>query len=244
MKNLSKIFIFILAFQVEVRVRASSGVLEQPEACLKAQETCAVQVLKSGFHHINKSESFHATPGTTVMRFSGAQWRLIQGALWVEKGALEVQTPYADLKASQGQYWALSQKDRVVIRNMDANLMVTLRDGKVVQVPEGFEFWVAGVDSVGKTQYGMIRPIDMKEHLPLWNSLFVGSKDHFKKEIERYKITWGDLTLKSSAIYKEIINRQIAADEAAQRAHELRQQKIAEDIRRRREMFWHRSFER
>lgn len=244
MKKFAKVLLFILAFQLEVRVRASTETLQQPEACLQGQDTCAVQVLKSGFHLTNKTQSFHATPGATVMRLSSTQWRLMKGSVWVEKGALEVQSAYADMKAKHGQYWVLSQDDRVVIRNMDADLSVTMRDGKVVQVPEGFEFWVAGVDSEGKTDYGMIRPIDMKEHLPLWNSLYVGTKENFKKEVERYKITWGDLAVKSAAIYKEIINRKIAADEASQKAQELRAKQKADEARRLRQMYWHRSFER
>lgn len=244
MKKFAKILIFILAFQLEVRVRASTETLQEPEACLQGKSACAVQVLKSGFHLTNNSQSFHATPGATVMRLSAAQWRLIKGTVWVEKGALEVQTAYADMKASHGQYWVIDQEDRVIVRNMDANLAVTLRDGKVVQVPEGFEFWVAGVDSQGKTDYGMIRPIEMKEHLPLWNSLYVGTKENFKKEVERYKITWGDLAAKSAAIYKEIINRKIAAEEASEQAQALRAKQKADEARRVRQMYWQRSFER
>lgn len=244
MRKVTKVLIFILAFQIEVRVRASADTLEQPAFCLKSQDSCAVQVLKSGFHVVNKTQSFHATPGATVMRLTHDQWRLIKGNLWVEKGALEVQTPFADAKSTRGQYWILSEEDRIRVRNMDADLKVTLRDGKQVEVPHGFEFWVSGIDSKGKTDYGVIRPIDMKEHLPLWNSLYVGSKENFKKEVQRYKEAWGDLTAQSSAIYKEIINRKIAADEAAQKALELRRQEKAEETRRLRHLYWKRSFER
>jgi hypothetical protein len=192
----------------------------------------------------NKDQAFHATAGSTVMRLSGDQWRLVKGALWVEKGSLDVQTPYADLKAKRGQYWVISEDDRVVIRNMNAELSVTMRDGKVVQVPEGFEFWVAGLGATGKTDYGMIRPIDMKAHLPLWNSLYVGTKEDFKKEVQNYKMAWGDLAVQSSAIYKEIITRRIAAEDAEQRSLELRQKQKAEEARRLRELYWKRSFER
>lgn len=245
MKKVFNVLLFILAFQVEVRVRASAAeILEQPSACFKTPETCAIQVLSPGFHVVDKNKKLHAAAGATVMRLSDDQWRLIKGNLWVEKGTLQVQTPYADLQAKRGQYWVLTQNDRIVVRNMDSDLVVTLRDGKTVQVPEGFEFWVAGVDSDGKTDYGMIRPIDMKAHLPLWNSLYTGDKESFKKQVQGYREFWGDLTAKSSAIYKEIINREIAADDAAQKALELKEKRKADELRRMKDLYWKRSFER
>lgn len=244
MKKLFRIFLFISAFQLEVRVRAAGDILEQPQACFKTPETCAIQVLSPAFHVVDKSKKIHAASGSTVMRLSDNQWRLVQGTLWVEKGSLEVQTPYADLKADKGQYWVITQEDRILVRNMDSDVVVTLRDGKTVQLPEGFEFWVARLDSKGQTDYGMIKPIDMAEHLPLWNSLYVGSKDAFKKEVLGFKSYWGDMAVKSSAIYKEIILRDIAAEDAAKEAAVLKKQREAAEARRLRQIYWQRSFER
>lgn len=244
MKKLVHIFLFVAAFQMEVRVRAAGDILEQPASCFKTPETCAVQVLSPGFHVQDKNKKIHAAAGSTVMRLAEEQWRLIKGTLWVEKGTLQVQTPYADLQARKGQYWVLSKEDRIWVRNMDADLILTLRDGKTLQLPEGFEVWVAGLDSQGRTDHGMIQPLNIKEHLPLWSSLYVGSKENFRKEVLGFKKYWGDLTAKSAAIYRDIVVREIAATEAAQKAVELKKQRQAEETRRIRELYWKRSFER
>jgi hypothetical protein len=72
----------------------------------------------------------------------------------------------------------------------------------------------------------------------------VGNKEDFKKEVQGYKQSWGDLAVMSGAIYKEIITRQVAAEDAEQKALELRQKQKADEARRLRELYWKRSFER
>ncbi len=169
--------IFLLAFQMEVRVRASGDVLQQPSACLKSQETCAIQVVGEGFHLVQDSFKLHAAEGTALVRLSKKQWRLVKGTLWLEEGRnLEIETLFGSMQASQGQYWVLEQGSRIVVRNINADLKVTLRDGKKLEVPDGFEFWMGGVNSKNRSEYGMVQPIEMKDHLPLWKSLYRGSK--------------------------------------------------------------------
>jgi len=245
MKKWFRLFLFLMAFQMEVRVRASGDVLEQPSACLRSQESCAVQVTGAGFHLVREAMKIHATESSTLMRLSEKQWRLVRGALWVEKGpALEVETLYGTLQAPLGQYWVIDQGDKVLVRNINASLQVTLRDGKTLEIPEGFEVWIAGINSKGVAEYGMIQPIDMKSHLPLWNSLYRGSKQDFIKEVVALRENWGDLTAKSSLLYKTLVQREIASErEKREAAERIRARKQAED-RRIKELYRQRVFER
>ena len=190
MKKGFRFLIFLLAFQMEVRVRASGDILQQPTACLKSKETCAIHVTGSAFHLSKDNFGLHAKENSTLMRLSSSQWRLIKGTLWIEKSAgVEVETPYATTKAPHGQYWLIEKGSQVVVRNIDAELQVVLRDGKKLEVPAGFEFWISGINSKGQSEYGMIRPIDMKEHLPVWNALYSGSKENFVKEVQKLKVS-------------------------------------------------------
>lgn len=231
MRNLVRFFIFVMAFQMEVRVRASNELFLQPMACLDKVEVCAIQVVGSAFTYKKGTVSLRATTDSLLVRSSAKQWRLVKGNLWVEKGlGLEVSTVYGDLKASRGQYWVLEQGTQVVVRNLNSDVLVTLRDGKVLMLPEGFEFWMAGINAQGVSEFGMIRPIDMKEHLPLWNSLYKGSKDDFVKEVVSFRESWGDLVEKSSTLYQSLVKRHIAAQNEQ---HEIKEQ-AKEQVRKQR----------
>lgn len=245
MKKLSRLILFLLAFQMEVRVRASGDLLQEPEACLKSQQSCAIHVLGTGFHLQKKSLVLHATEGSTLMRLSQKNWKLIKGTLWVEKAnSVEVETAYASVKSAGGQYWLLQKNDQVIIRNINAELEVTLRDGKKLEVPEGFEFWVSGINSKGLSEYGMIHPISLKEHLVLWNSLYVGGKANFLKEAQSLKEDWGGLTEKSSDLYQIIIKRKMAS--IAEQDRLLEEKKHQEAVYRQnlKKIYFQRTFER
>lgn len=238
--------VFLMAFQMEVRVRAAGDLMEQPSACLKAKETCALRVTGSAFHFEKDELKLHASEGTSLVRLAPEQWRLVKGALWVEANGrgLQLETLYANMSATFGQYWVLEKDSKILVRNMSASLKVVLRDGKTLEVPEGFEVWISGVNSKGQSEYGMIEPLNMKEHLVLWNSLYRGSKESFVKEVRHYRENWGDLTLKSSHLYQALVEREIAsANDRAQAEEALRRRKAAE-AQKIKDLYRQRVFER
>ncbi|MNK07754.1 hypothetical protein D3C87_256720 [compost metagenome] len=245
MKKFVKVLLFILAFQMEVRVRASGEVIEQPSACLKTQDICAMQVTSKVFHFEKSEVKLHAKEGAGLSRVSFQHWKLLKGALWVEQGKhLKVETLYGNFEAPLGAYWLIEQGDRVLVRNIDADLNIELRDGKRISVPEGFEVWIAGINSKGQSEYGMIRPVDMKEHIPMWAAMFKGSKEEFLKQVQHLKENWGDLVAKSSDIYQKSVDRQVAS--AAEKAKKEQERKAQAEAERRRirELFYQRTFER
>lgn len=245
MKKFAQVLLFVLAFQVEVRVRASGGVMEQPPACLNSKETCALQVTSSPFHYENSQVKLHVGKDSTVSRLSGRNWQLMKGTLWVESGKeLKVSTLYGDFEAPLGSYWLIEQDHQVVVRNIDADLNVTLRDGKKISVPEGFEVWIGGINSEGKSDYGMIRPIDMKEHIPLWASLFKGNKEAFVKQVQDLKENWGDLVAKSSEIYQDTVDRKLASIAERDKKEQEAKARAAAERERIRRLFYERTFER
>lgn len=245
MKNSLRFFLFLLAFQMEVRVRASGDLLQQPSSCLKTREACAIQVVGNVFHLVKGKIKLHAGNGAALVRLSEKQWRFIKGALWVEEGQdIDVETVFGSLRASQGEYWVLEQDGRIMVRNMNANLKVTLRDGKVLQLPEGFEFWLAGLNSKGVSEYGMIRPVDMREHLPMWNALYRGSKESFIKEVVQLRTSWGDLAEKSSQLYTAVAQREIASELEKRQSEERAKDQAAARRREMRELYHKRVFER
>ncbi|KYG65186.1 hypothetical protein AZI87_11510 [Bdellovibrio bacteriovorus] len=245
MKKFFRVLIFIMAFQMEVRVRASGDVLQQPSECLKSKETCALQVTGKALHYSSESLKIHAKDGSTLVRLAPDQWRFVNGAVWMEKSKnVELETLYGTLKATQGQYFVVDQGNKVLVRNMDATLTVTLRDGKTLSLPEGFEFWISGVNSKGQTDYGMIQPVDMKSHLPLWNLMYEGSKKDFIAMVSHLRENWGDLTEKSALIYKNVVEREIASEKQKERAEQVRKARIEAERQEMKRLYHQRVFER
>jgi hypothetical protein len=170
---------------------------------------------------------------------------LVKGALWVEQGEdVEIETLYGYVRSATGNFWILEQQDQILVRNLGAELKVTLRDGKSLDLPEGFQFWIRGLNSQGVSEYGMLEPIDVSDHLPRWNALYRGSKDSFISEVQLLKQKWPLWVEKGSFIYQSLAERKIASV-AEQRRQEKEQQKRLMDERRRVKQLYHeRVFER
>lgn len=245
LKKWGHVFLFLLAFQMEVRVRAAGDSIQLPEGCLKTKESCAVQSVTSPFRFKKDDVKIHATAGSTLSRQSDHQWKFIKGALWVEQGSgLEIETLYGSLKAFQGEYWVVEQSQRLLVRNVSAALKVNLRDGTELNVPEGFEFWMGGLNSEGKSEFGMIEPIKVASHLRLWNDLFEGDKEQFKEAVRHQKENWGDLAEKSGNFYKALVQREVASIAEQERQEDLKKQRQTEKVRRLKQLFYERTIER
>lgn len=214
MKAWLKVILFIMAFQLEVRVKASDIVLENPENCLASQNDCIVKVREPAYHHKNEKFKFHATKNSVLERKGLKTWKLIDGQMWIESAAGTVlETIYGSAKATHGEYWISTVKDKIFFRNISSDIEVTLRDGKTVQAPAGFQFWIGGLSSDAKSEYGMIEPIDMKSLLPVWTILFAGTKEDFTTKIRDLRKDWGNLVEVSSQIYRDQAMRKIASSE-------------------------------
>lgn len=246
MKRFFQLLIFILSFQMEVRVRAEQGALQQPGGCLKKLEAaCALQASVGGFHLETEEQRLHAVSGSSLVRLSEKHWKFMKGALWVEKSSTAtVETLYAEFAAPQGEYWLLEKDARIQVRNINAELQVKLRDGRVLEVPPGFEFWIGPINTQGKNDYGMIQPIVLKDHLVLWNSLYRKDKESFRKEALALKENWGDLVDKSARLYRAVVDREIASVQQQEKALALkkaRQEAKNQEIKR---LYYEKVFER
>lgn len=245
MKKWIRLVLFLLAFQMEVRVRASGDIFEQPAECLKSKELCSIQVGGAGLHLTQDGLKLHADKGAVLSRLSKDKWSYVKGSLWVEESRhISIETLYGVLKSEGGQYWVFEKDDKIWIRNVNSELVVTLRDGKILDVPEGFEFWIAGVNSKGRSDYGMIKPVDMKDHITRWNALYRGTKAEFVKDLEKLRKNWGDLAQKSGLIYETLTRRELASVEARQLEIEKKKQRQAEELRQLKEIYKSRVFDR
>ena len=82
MKTWIRVFLFLMAFQLEVRVKA--GILQTPENCLRTEAACAVKAVNGPLHVDTDKLVLHATTDSVVEKESVKDWRFIKGNLWVE----------------------------------------------------------------------------------------------------------------------------------------------------------------
>ncbi|MFS4460013.1 hypothetical protein [Bdellovibrio sp. HCB2-146] len=245
MKKVFQFFLFLAAFQMEVRVRASGDLLQQPEACLQTKGSCVVQAPATEFVFQREGLSLRAPPQATLERKSEKEWRLIQGSVWVEKGhKVSVETVFAEVRSRDGEFWVLEKEGRFWIRNISADLTVHLRDGKELPLPAGFEFWVSGINTKAQNEFGVLQPISLKNHLKDWAQLYPGTSEQFKKDVQELKENWKSLASKSGDIYQQVTNRRLASIAEAKRQEQIRKDNALAEQKRVKELYFHKVFER
>ena len=245
MKKVLHLVLFLLAFQMEVRVRASEGAISYPENCLGRVSPCSLRISTDKWSFDAGNVHLRATANTILIESEKAkEWKLVEGTLWVENApSLKVKTVSAEAEGSSGQYWVFAQKDRIVFRNISAKLVVTLKDHSKLDVPRGFEIWVGPVNSEAQVEHGMVEPVDLKSHLKAWYELYPGTKSQFVSEVQDLKDQWADLTEQSGDIYKKVVERKLAAlHEEKHKQLEIKKKK-EEERQRMREEFHRRVFE-
>ncbi|WP_413291434.1 hypothetical protein [Bdellovibrio sp. HCB337] len=246
MKKFAHLLLFLAAFQVEVRVRASeSTAVSFPENCIGKSIPCSFKVTEDKWSYEAGAIKLRAPMNTILTENSKTRdWTVVEGSLWVQNApSVRVKTVSAEVEASSGQYWVFAEKNRTVFRNISSKLVVTFKDQSKMEIPRGFEIWVGSVNSEAKVEHGMVEPIDLKQHLKSWFALYPGTRQQFVSEVQDLKDQWADLIEESGDIYKKVAERKMAALDEEKRKQLEVQKKKDDDRRQLRERFHKRVFE-
>ena len=233
MKRFGKLILFLLAFQLEVRVKADA-----PKGIFSVE--------KNAFHLRTEDLKIHAAPGSTLEKTKTGNWKLLQGNFWVERAQHNsFETLYADITGTNGEFWiSANSGEKIWVRNFSSDLKVTLRDGKTVDIPHGFQMWVSGLNSEAHSEYGMVEPINMKTQIPQWYRIYPDGKKAFTKKMAALKMSWGDVAETGSQIYKAQALRKIASVEDQEKSAADRKRRSEAETRRIRELYRARVFDR
>jgi hypothetical protein len=226
MSWLKQYFIFVLFFTADIHVKASNDFRERPTGCLNNEATCALQTQKDVFHFKNPRSEFHLAPQSLVIRNSSENFELVKGTAWFEKFEnMTVKTIYGEVKAVEGPFWVIEAKDRIWVRNINSKITIQPRNGKPMELPVGFQVWMAGVDENGKPLTGIPEVIPVETHIKIWSQLYPGKKEDFKNEVEELKWTWGPVADRAAQLYVKIVDRQ--KQMAEDREAEIQRRKLA-----------------
>lgn len=245
MKRWMSVFLFMAAFQMEVRVRASEPSVSMPDSCVGRLFPCSFKVNSDKWSYTAGAIRLHASVESILSEIDkGVEWKLIDGTLWVENApSMKVKTLASQAEGSNGTYWVIAEKSRVVYRNISSKLIITFIDESQIEVPKGFEVWVGSVNSESIVEHGMVEPIDLKTHLKSWYELYPGKRQQFISEVQDLKDQWSDLIEKSGDMYKRIAERKIAALEEVQNQKIEKKRRQAVERQRIRTEFHKRVFE-
>lgn len=157
--------------------------------------------------------------------------QLTSGCHWI-LGADEshIRTAYGEIFARNADFTVELVEKRVYVVNHLGDLVVKLKDGQSVTVPQGFEFWFSELGEDKKNQMGLLRPVEMKDHLKLLNAVWDENPHELKELVETYKKRWGDRTEKAAGFYQGLVQRKIASQQAKE--DQIRQRRLNELKRR------------
>ena len=240
---------FILAFQLEVRVRASAEQLvQEPSQCLrKSDSSCALQAGKGGFHLTQGDLRWHLANGSAVIRESSARLEFVKGHFWLEKSktSFEVQTVYGQVTSLDGGgFWIFEKNGQLWIRNLDASLSIKTRTGQSVSLPEGFEVWLGALNSGGVASVGVPRAINLSEVMGDLAKMYQGSKKDFISQVTYFRDRWGDLSHRSAQLYELETRRELASQAAEEAKENERVKRLNKEKEQRRQLFLERALGR
>lgn len=231
----------LAAFQMEVRVKAHPESLSWPEGCLTGTGECSVKTgtatleLKSGKGRL----TFAA--GALVDR-KGSAWKLMRGIARATNADLV--SVYGTLSPSEEAWLVDEGRDRLTVRAVEGAARFVLRDGRELEIPEGFEVWVGPLNADARNIHGVPAPIPVEDHLKKISTMDRPSEEQLRARVKALKTRWKDRHETASVLYDDISKRRLASVEEEARKEKARRDAIEEGKRRNRQMLYDRAFGR
>jgi hypothetical protein len=243
---MSRVLILIIVLTLS---SAGIAMVDLPAGCWQSQKVpCAVRA-----SHAGEAFTYHQAGGQ-AMEFElvaekKASWvvqvdgiKLIQGEFWVKSSKDLIILSNSISAQVNGEFWIDVKEDITEIKNLQAEFKKLQMTGSVqgeedVTLPVGFENWYGTLNSEGKLNMGVLRPIDRAPFFSTWARHMKISKAVAVAQIEKWKEIWTGAVAASSELYARVIERKIANEEAKRRELQRRIDEEAAEKRQLRQMF-------
>jgi len=241
------VFLFIVAFQIHVQIKATPKQVEHPRNCMGQMDfPCSMKSLNQTLHFKNKFQVYHISKNSVFRSNSQFEHELVEGDFWIEQNNQGVwKTPFVEISGFNQAYWIHAESLRTFISNMGGvELVLKSRSGQTVMIPPGFSTWVGEVDMQGQNLIGVVQPIVLKSLIKDWYPLYTGTDSEFHAEIQKLKERWLETTELASEIYRRNAVEQKTAkenEEAAAASELIRKEKAKQQAR---QYYLERSFSR
>ena len=246
---------FILAFTIEIRVRAETApvnsirlplaraLLEQPEGCWsESASTCAIRTNRGEKANLEMAGSkLTLDEKTAIIRLSPNEFRLVSGQVWIKSTeSLSVKTEFGAVAVESGEFWIDRNSDRVRVGAIRGTARLAPRgSSEQIEVGSGLENWLGRVVKNGESRRGIPVAIDFRSHLERWARLFSGTRQEFHDDAQAFHEEWKAATAAAAEIHKAVFERKVASlraehqrSEAAKRKVEARNDELIEMFRK------------
>lgn len=223
MRKFARLLVFLMAFQLEVRVRAE--VVTLPEAC-HSKQSCAYSVfeksetLKISCGHVQASQG-------SVMISHPEGCEFVRGAVFIG----DLQAPFQILQgqvSSEGSFLVFKQDEKIYLQAIDKPLTVGLRDGEKFNLVPGFRVWLGKLDAAKKIERAVPQEIKYETYKSWLGESFQEWQPVLALSDKELQELWSHNHELASAQYRDEVTRQIASSNQ-------KKQEEAERIRRRME---------
>jgi hypothetical protein len=243
-----KLFIFFLTFSLEVRVKAGESVqlpeakapLMEPAGCLEEASLCAVKTREGEKFEIHAgANAIVLDQGTSVIRLSADEARLVWGTIWVKaKGSFTVKTEYGDATVKDGEFWMSRTAERITVSATSTEVVLHPRgSNEKLAVSPGEENWVSRVNRNGFAETGVPKAIAFAEHIARWARLFEGKKKTFEKDVAEFHAVWSEASRRAAEFHQDLMNRKIASIESEKARRASEKKKRLDEERKLRDLF-------
>jgi hypothetical protein len=242
--KLKVLFIFITAFTLDFRLRASDGfILETPEKCSESEGFCVFKVQNSKYHYDKNGVSISMAKDSVLIRQKEREFSFVSGKLLVQaKRALVFDTPYGHIQVQSDSVVIVEKSDdKFIIQSIFGKThLKPLGSKKHIIVAQGYENYIAPVNESLVAQTGIPKPILIEPFLKSWASLTSAKKNQFLEQVENFKPIHQKAVEELSILNEQITSREIASVRAEKIAQEERRKRLQEERRQRQEMYYNR----
>jgi hypothetical protein len=220
MTFVARLFLFILIFTVNVKVKAAvvqlptqKDITQEPKDCLNSDSTCALKT-----HHGAKYElqinngSIVMDESTSIVRKNSGEFVLVSGTIWIKsKAEIKIETEFGEVTSSGGEFWIHHDQAKVIASAIEGDLTLTGHgSGIAMRVESGEENWLGPVGSDGKSTSGIPCAIAFDEHVKRWARLYSGPKPAFEADVKSFHSRWTRSLASVAQYHSELAERRRA----------------------------------
>ncbi len=184
--------VFIIAFNMNVTLKASAQIIEEPRECWSSEKVCAVKA--AGVRGSRKiGVSIIDFPYAAIFRRdSMSKVRLIKGSFFIRaKNELKVETKYASIHFKKGQSaYVKLNFSQVDITSFSGNLKITDIKGGEYTLPQSYTNWIGKNNIKNRVESGFPRPANLANLIKNIGALTSQNKAGLYEGLVRFKKTW------------------------------------------------------
>ncbi len=246
MKFLNVLF-FILAFTIEVKVRASEIFLEKiiqtPDHCLQETGYCIIKNLDKKYSYKGESFTLSLTPESIVVRQKQKEFSFVKGQVYIKADTkVTFEIPYGTIEVeSDSQVLLEKYEEKVTVQTIFGKAFLKpLGEKKPILVMAGHENYISQVGENFRAQTGIPKPIIIEPLLKAWAYHVEIKKEKFLEDVEAFKSIHEKAVQELSILNEQIASREIASVKSEKLAREERAKKSKEQKEKMQNIYYQR----